>query len=122
MPRAISIDQRRLLGPEGPAESESLRYSGPVCRIRAHAIREVPLLDVQLGVAHRPRRVLEQRVLLVRRHHTKQVAGLLPMIILDAMVPMGCVTLDRDRRLGEIGLVLPKPRAVGMIAERGAQI
>jgi hypothetical protein len=51
-----------------------------------------------------------------------RVAGLLPMIIVDAMVPKGCLTLDRHRRLSEIGLVFPKPRAIvdDLISIRGA--
>jgi hypothetical protein len=49
-------------------DPERLRYSGAICGIRAHAIGDVPLLDVQLGVAHRPCGVLEQQLLLRRRH------------------------------------------------------
>ena len=48
-----SVDQLQLFEPEG------LRYPSPVCRIRPVAVGHVPLLDVQPGVAHRPRRVLE---------------------------------------------------------------
>src|SRR6202048_3193565 len=111
-----SIDQLRLFEPEG------LRHPSPVCRSRARAIVDVPLLDVQLGVAHRPRRVLEQHLLLLRRHLPEQVAGLLPVVIVDAVVKMGRVALDRHRRLGEIRLVIPEPRTVRMIIERSAQI
>src|ERR1700691_5549255 len=106
--RLLRGDRLRLFEPEG------LRYPGPVGRIRAGAIVDVPLLDVQPCVAHRPRRVLEQQLLLRRRHLSEQVAGLLPMVILDPMIPMRRVALDRHRRLGEIGLVVPKPGAVGV--------
>jgi hypothetical protein len=47
-----SVDQLLLFEPEGLRDPSSIR------RIRARAIVDVPLLDVQLGVAHRPRRVL----------------------------------------------------------------
>src|ERR1700693_4624196 len=96
-------DRLRLVQPEG------LRPPGPVCRIRARAIVDVPLLDVQLGVAHRPSRVLEQQQLLRRRHFSEQVGGLLPMVIVDTVIPMRRIALDRHRRLGEIGLIVPEP-------------
>src|SRR6202790_4884290 len=70
---AGSIDQLRLFEPEG------LRYPGSVGRIRAPAIVDVPLLDVQLGVAHRPRRVLAPQLLLRRRHLPEQISRLFPM-------------------------------------------
>src|SRR6267142_5317257 len=88
-----SIDQLLLF------EAEGLRYPSTIRRIRARAIVDVPLLDVQLGVAHRPRRVLEQHLLLLARHLPEQVAGLLPMVIVDAVVPVGCVPFERERRL-----------------------
>src|SRR5271154_4482451 len=77
-------DRLRLFEPEG------LRHPGPVCRVRARAIVDVPLLYVKPGVAHRPRRVLEQQLLLRWRHFSEQVAGLLPMVIVDAVIPMRC--------------------------------
>src|ERR1700722_20329384 len=55
-------DRLRLFEAEGP------RDPSPVSRIRARAIVDVPLLDVQPGVAHRSRCVLEQQLLLRRRH------------------------------------------------------
>src|SRR6202521_3787658 len=97
--------------------AQRLRDASAVGRIRARAIVDVPLLYVQLGVAHRPRRVLEQQLLLCRRHFSEQVAGLLPMVIVDAVVPMRRIALDRHRRLSEIRLVVPEPRAVGIIGE-----
>src|ERR1700730_9766436 len=79
--RATSTDQLRLFEPEG------LCRPSPVGRIRARAIVDVPLLDVQLGVAHRPRRVLAQQLLLRRRHLPEQISRLFPMIVVDAVVP-----------------------------------
>src|SRR5260370_38726846 len=86
---AESIDQLALFEPEG------LRDPGPVCRIRLGAVADVPLLDVQFRVAHCTRRVLEQHLLLVRRHLPEQVAGLLPMVILNAVGPARRIALDR---------------------------
>src|SRR6202011_3078341 len=93
-----------------------------VGRIGPGAVGNMAFLDMPGGATHGSRGIVEEHLLLLRRHRSKEVAGLLPMIIVDAMVPMGRLTLDRHRRLGEIGLVLPKPRAVGMIGERCAQI
>src|SRR6266404_6000268 len=62
-------------------DAQRLRDAGAICGIGLGAIGDVPLLDVQPGVTHRPRRVLEQLLLLLRRHLAKQVAGLLPMVI-----------------------------------------
>src|SRR6195256_2029487 len=44
------------------------------------------------------------------------------MVILNAVVPVSRIALDRQGRLGEIGLVIPKPCAVGVESERSAQI
>src|ERR1700685_1363746 len=109
-------DCLRLFEPEG------FRHPSPVCRIRARAIVNVSLLNVRPSVSHRPRRVLEQQLLLRRRHFSKPVAGLLPMVVVDAMVPMPRIAIDRHRRLCEIGLVVPKPDAVGVEGKRVAQV
>src|ERR1700736_1528072 len=103
-------------------DAQRLRDASSVGRIRLGAVGDVPLLDVQLGVAHRPRRVLEQQLLLYWRHFSEQVAGLFPMVVVDAVVPVRRFALDRHRRLGKIGLVVPEPRAVGIVSERSAQI
>src|SRR5882757_4209344 len=83
-------------------DAKRLRDACAVGRIRLGAIGDMTLLDVQPGVAHRPRGVLEQQLLLLRRHFAKEVAGLLPMIIVNAVVPVRGIALDRHRRLGEI--------------------
>lgn len=67
------------------------------------------LLDVRPGVAHRARRVVEKRLALGGRHHPEKIAWLLPVVVLEAMIPMPRVALERQRRLGEVGLVLPQP-------------
>src|SRR6267142_896104 len=88
-----SIDQLLLF------EAEGLRYPSAVRRIRTRAIVGVPLLDVQPGVAHRPRRIFEQQPLLLRGHLPEQISGLLPVIIIDAMIEVRRFALDRHGRL-----------------------
>src|SRR6266403_3342899 len=103
-------------------QPESLCDAGPVARIGARTVFDMPLLHMQPCVSHRTRGVVEEGLLLGRRHQPEQVAWLLPMVILDAVVPVCRVALDRQRRLREIGLVIPKSRAIGIEAERSAQI
>src|SRR5205823_12229504 len=86
------------------------------------AVLYMALLDVRPCITHRAGGVLEQRLPLRRRHFTEQVARLLPVIIIHAMIPMRPVAVHRHRRFGEIGLIVPEPGAVGMEGERAAQI
>src|ERR1700752_490219 len=103
-------------------EAQRLCHTAPVGRIGARAVVDVPLLDLQLGVAHCPRRIFEQQPLLLRRHLAEQISGLFPMIVVDAVVPMRRVPLDRHWRLGKIRLIVPESCAVGIVSERFAQI
>ena len=94
-------------------DAQRLGDAGAVGWIRLGAVADIPLLDVQFRVAHGTRRVLEQQLLLRRRHLPEQVAGLLPMIIVDAVVPVCCLTLERERRLGEIRWLSQSPALFG---------
>jgi hypothetical protein len=69
-------------------QPEGFRDASAVCRIGTHAIDDVALLDVQLGIAHCARRVLEQHLALSRVHLPEQVTRLLPVIIVDAMIEL----------------------------------
>src|SRR5882757_11019246 len=113
---AASIDQFGLFEPE------RLCYSSPVGWVGARAVVDMPLLDVLPRVAHRPCRIFEQQPLLLRGHLPEQISGLLPMVVVDAVVPMRRVALDRHWRLGKIRLVVPQPRAVGMEGKGPPQI
>src|SRR6266446_4168436 len=93
-------------------DAQRLRDAGTVGRIRLGAVADVPLLDVEFCVAHCTRRVLEQQLLLRRRHLPEQISRLFPMIVVDAVVPVRCFPFERERRLGKIRLVVPEPRAV----------
>jgi hypothetical protein len=80
--------------PRFKIEAKRLRYTGPVGRIGARAVVDVPLLDLQPGVAHCSRRIFEQQPLLLRGHLPEQISGLFPMIVVDAVVPMRRVPFD----------------------------
>src|SRR3979411_2223527 len=110
------------IGPNAtpPPPAQRLGDAGAVRRIGTGAIGNVPLLDVQPGIAHRARRVLEQRLALSRIYLPEQVARLLPVIIVEAMIVVRRVAFERERRLGEFGLVVPKSCAVGIVSERSA--
>ena len=82
-------------------------YTGAIGLVGAQTISDVAFLDVLPRIAHRAGRVLEQNLLLRRRHQTVQVAGLLPVVVIGVMVLVGCFALHRQRWLGELGLVAP---------------
>jgi hypothetical protein len=65
------------------------------------AIGDVALFDVQPGIAHRARRVLEQQQALSRSHYPEQVAQLLPVIIVDAMIEVRRFAREQHRQLGD---------------------
>src|SRR5205085_8019543 len=71
------------------------RHAGAVCRVRPRAVLYMALLDVRPCITHRAGGVLEQRLPLRRRHFTEQVARLLPVIIIHAMIPMRPVAVHR---------------------------
>src|ERR1700704_6259132 len=121
-PPAQLVRMRLLSRQHSVFQSQGLGDAGAVRRIGTGAIGNVPLLDVQPGIAHRARRVLEQRLALSRIYLPEQVARLLPVIIVEAMIVVRRVAFERERRLGEIGLVVPKSCTVGIVSERSAQI
>src|ERR1700746_362499 len=86
--RPHSIDELRLL------DSERLRHAFSICRIRTPAVFDVPPLDVLSRVAHRPPRVPEHPLLLSRCHLPEQVAGLLPVVVLEPVVPVRRIAFD----------------------------
>jgi hypothetical protein len=53
------------------------------------------LLDMPGGVAHGASGIVEGHLLLPPRHQSEELARLLPIIIVDAMVPMGGFALFR---------------------------
>src|SRR5258708_33467957 len=80
------------------------------------------LLDVIACIAHRPGGVLEQHLLLRLGHFAEQVSWLLPVIVIHAMVVVRSFPFDRERRLGEIGLVVPQAGAIWIESSGPPQI
>src|SRR5438132_9899711 len=98
------------------------RHARAVCWVRPRAVLYMALLDVRPCITHRAGGVLEQRFPLRRSHLAEQIARLLPVIIVDAVVPVRPVAVHRHRRFGEIGLIVPEPGAIGVEGERATQI
>jgi len=46
-------------------------------------------------------------------HLAEQIARLLPVVVIHAMIPMRALAVHRHRRLGEIGLIVPEPVTIG---------
>src|SRR3546814_14116327 len=83
----------------------------------------MPLLNPEVGVAQGAGGVIEQGLLLFGAHLPEQVARLLVVVVVDAMIPPGRVALYLERRLDK-GLVSlhPRPLAVGPVGWLGAEI
>src|SRR3546814_19531108 len=83
----------------------------------------MPLLNPEAGVAQGAGGVIEQGLLLCGAHLPEQVARLLVVVVVDAMIPPGRVALYLERRLDK-GLISihPRPLAVGQVGRLGAEI
>src|SRR3984893_13795641 len=110
-----SLRSASALDAEGPSDS------GSIGRVGLGTIGDVPLLDMQARVAHRAGRVLEQGLLLGGCHQAEKIARLLPVVIIDPMVPVRAVAVHRHRKLGEIRLIVPEAGAVGIEGNRAAE-
>src|SRR6266481_4854878 len=80
-------------------DSQRPRHARAVCRVRPRAVLHMALLDVQARVAHRAGGVVEEVLLLGRSHLAEQIARLLPVVVVDAMVIMRPVAVHRHRKL-----------------------
>src|ERR1700726_1135397 len=98
------------------------RHARAVCWVRPRAVLCMALLDVRPCITHRAGGVVEQRLPLRRSHLAEQIARLLPVVVVDAMVIMRPVAVHRHRKLGEIGLIVPQPVAVWIEGEGAAEI
>src|SRR3546814_12195650 len=83
----------------------------------------MPLLNPEAGVAQGAGGVIEQGLLLCGAHLPEQVARLLVVVVVDAMIPPGRVALDLERRLDK-GLISihQRPLAVGPVGRLGDAI
>jgi hypothetical protein len=71
----LAIAGMGYLASSGTSRPRARATSGAVALIGAQTIGDVPLFDVLPRVAHRSCRVLEQSLLLRRRHQPEQIAG-----------------------------------------------
>ena len=69
-------------------DAQRPRHARAVCRVRPRAVVDMALLDVQACVAHCAGGVVEEVLLLGRSHLAEQIARLLPVVVVDAMVMM----------------------------------
>ncbi len=92
--------------------------AGAVFRIGLRAVGDVAFLDVHGRSADGAGGVVEQRLALSRVHLAEQVAGLLVVIVIDAVIPVGGLALDLERRLVQVRLIGPFAPAVREIGRR----
>src|SRR5437899_5444634 len=81
-------------------------HARAVCWVRPRAVLHMALLDVRPCITHRAGGILEQRLPLRRSHLAEQIARLLPVVVIHAMIPMRSVAFLRHLRLGEIQLTV----------------
>ena len=107
-----------------PELSAGNRLSNPgaIGGIGLGAIGDVPPLNVFGGCADLAGRVLEQSLALSGVHLAEEIARLLIVVIIDAMVPVGGRSVDRQRWLVELRLVGPLTPAIGEVARRSPKI
>jgi hypothetical protein len=54
----------------------------------------MPLLDMALTIAQCASGIAKQRLPLIRRHQAEQIARLLPVIVVDTMIPVRSLALN----------------------------
>src|SRR5580704_9178555 len=102
---------------EGGGDACAIGGIGPV------AVGDMALHHLEARAGHGAGGVLEQEPLLVAAHLPEQDAGLVIVIIVDAMVPPGRVALDRRRRLDQrLVTIHPRTLAVGPVGRRRAEV
>ena len=97
-----------------------LRHAHTIRRIGPGAVVNMALLDVSRSSTHHAGRV--PHLLLGWGHLAEQVARLLPLVVIHAVVPMRSVAVSRHQRFGEVWLFFPQIGAVEMDAQRATQI
>jgi hypothetical protein len=78
------LDEIRALS----AQPKGLRHAASVVRVGESTVRNVALEDFPRRPRHCPRRILKKQLLLSRCHQPEQVARLLPVSIVDAVIPV----------------------------------
>src|SRR6266404_8382660 len=98
------------------------RHTIAIRRIGSPAVRNMPLQDLLRGAIDRASRVVEEQLLLLRGHLPEEIARLLPVIILYAVVIVTSVAFERERRLSVFRLVVPQSLAIRVIRRRRSQV
>ena len=91
----------------GHRQSHPRRNADAVFRIGLVEMDKLPLDDLQRNAAHRCFDIVEELILLVRRHQPEQIARLPRVVVAGAViVAVGGVSRELQRRLARIVLVL----------------
>src|SRR3954471_781403 len=81
--------------------AKRLRDAGAVVGIGTIEVHDLPLNDVERNAVHRRLDVVEQLVLLLRRHQPEKIAGLTVIIVAVAVIVAVGIAGDFQRRLAE---------------------
>src|SRR5690606_1325340 len=102
---------------------ERCRDTGAIGGVGQVAVPDVPQLDMPRRIAHRPRRVAEQALLLIGLHQAEQIPRLGEVIrIVRTVIVTGSGPFERQRRLAEIRLFLPLTIGVRLIVQAAAVV
>src|SRR5260221_3741910 len=82
----------------------------------------MPLQDLLRGAIDCASGVVEEQLLLLSGHLPEEIAWLLPVIILYAVVIVTSVAFERERRLSVFRLVVPQSLAIRVISRRRSQV
>src|SRR5690606_16721130 len=102
--------------PSGKAQC--LGHARAIRGIRFRAMIDVAALDGFRRIAHGACRVVEQGLLLLIVHQAEQIAGLREVVIIvSAEIPTVSRTIKAQRRLAELGLLLPFAIRVWLVVQ-----
>src|SRR6201981_3001308 len=82
----------------------------------------MPLLYLLRDAIHCASRVDEEPLLFLRRHLPEEIARLLPVIVLQPVVIVISVAVEREGRLSVFRLVVPQSLAIRVISRRRSQV
>src|SRR6266404_4651117 len=102
--------------------TQRLRHTIAIGRIGSSAVRNMPLQDFLRGAIDRASRVVEEQLLLLRGHLPEEIARLLPVIILQAVVIVTSLAFERERQVSVFRLVVPQSLAIRVISRRRSQV
>ena len=107
----------------GYGKAECFGHAFAVGRVASVAIADVAVFDEVQRIAHAAGGVVEQHLLLFGAHQFKQGARLAEVVaVVFALVPVGGIAVDFQRRLGVLRLLLPLAEAVGLVVRFAAVV